>query len=145
MSDYYGAVRVAEYNLGTHFNQAVNEEEPALEHFLVNQYAASALGGHDQKHAQEVRGQAGPRGVRYCHNRPVHERIYNVAFLLRDEDIVTALLQVHSYSPETLRDDAEILVGDVLYGDAAAVHCGHSDETSHFQHIRKNLVFGSFQ
>ena len=133
-------MRVAENDLGTHLYQAVNEEKPALEHLLVDEDTAPALGCHDQQHTQEVRCESRPWGIRNSHYGTVHERVDYVALLLRNENVISPLLQIHSQSPEALRDYAEILVGDILYGDAAAVHCGHSDETSHLQHIRQNPV-----
>ena len=140
MPDHDSPVRVAENDLGTHLYQAVNEEKPALEHLLVDEDTAPALGCHDQQHTQEVRSQTRPRSIRNRHYRAVHKRVYDITFLLGDENIIATLLQIDSDSSETFGNDAEILMGDILDGDAAAVHCGHSDETSHLQHIRQNPV-----
>ena len=50
VSYHYGPVGVAEYDLGSHINEVVHKEEPALEHFLVYEYTALALRGHNQHH-----------------------------------------------------------------------------------------------
>ena len=73
MSDDDCPVGVAENNLGAHVYETVDEKQPALEHFLMDKHASPALRGHYKHHAQQVRSQAGPWGVRYCHYRAVKE------------------------------------------------------------------------
>ena len=50
-----GAVGVAEDDLGAHVDELVDEEQAALEHLLVYEHAALALGGDHQQNAQKVR------------------------------------------------------------------------------------------
>ena len=67
MSDDNSPVRVAQYYLCPHVYQPVNKEEPALEHLLVDKYAAFALRGHHEHDTQEIRGETGPRSIGYSH------------------------------------------------------------------------------
>ncbi len=145
MADDNGAVRIAEDDLGAHVYEAVNEEQPALEHLLVDEDAAFALGGYDQHHGQKVRGEAGPGGIGKGHDGTVQEGLNLVAFLLRDKDIVPSLLQVYAKAAEGVRDDAEVVVRYVLDGDAAAADGGHADEGAHLDHVRQDLVLGAAQ
>ena len=41
---------------------------------------------------------------------------------------------------ETLRDNAQVLPGNVLDGNRTPGQCGHAYETAHLDHIRKNPV-----
>ena len=110
MSDDYGPVRIAEDNLGSHFYEPVHEEKTAFEHFLVYEDTAFALSGHHKHYTQQVRGQSGPRSIRNGHYGTVEEGFYDIAFLLGDENVVSPLFEVDPQSPETFRDDAEIVV-----------------------------------
>ncbi len=62
-----GPVRVAQDHLRAHVDQSVHEEQSAFKHLLVNQDAASALGGYDQHHAQQVRRESRPWSIGYRH------------------------------------------------------------------------------
>ena len=53
MSDYYGAVRVAQNDLCSHVYQFVHKEEAAFKHLLMNQHAAFRLCGNYQQYAQQ--------------------------------------------------------------------------------------------
>ena len=140
-----GPVGVAENDLGAHINELVHEEEPALEHLLVNEHAALALGGDDEHHAQKVRGEARPRSVGKSHYGAVDEGFYLVAFLGGDIDVVPLLEQLHSQAAETLRDDAEVLPGDIFDGEFTLGDGRHSYEGADFNHIGKDPVAGSMQ
>ena len=110
VSDHHGAVRVAENDLRSHVDELVHEEQPALEHLLMDEHTALALGGHHKHHAQKVRCKPRPRCIRKRHDGTVKERLDDIALLLRDKNIVPPLLQLYAKSAESLRNDAEILV-----------------------------------
>ena len=59
---------VAQKYLGAHVDEAVDKEEAALEHFLVDKHTAAALCGHNEHHAEQVGGEAGPWSVGYVHD-----------------------------------------------------------------------------
>ena len=89
----YGAVWVAKDNLRTHIYEFVHEEESAFEHFLVNQYAAFALGCNHEHNREQVRGEPWPGGVGYGQNGPVKKGFDFITVLGRNEDVVAALLE----------------------------------------------------
>ena len=49
-----GTVWVAENNLCPHVYQAVNEEQAALKHLLVEQHRTTGLRSYHDKHAEQV-------------------------------------------------------------------------------------------
>ena len=49
---YNSPVRIAQNDLRAHFNEIVDEIQTALKHFLMHQYAAAALCGHNEHYAQ---------------------------------------------------------------------------------------------
>ena len=57
------AVRVADDHPSAHRDQLVDEEQPVLEHLLVDQDQALGLGGHGQGDAGEVGGEGRPGSV----------------------------------------------------------------------------------
>ncbi len=63
--------------------------------------------------------------------------------LARHVDIVAPLLETDSHARKLLRDDAEFLVADILYGYFTSGHCRHTDETPHLDHVGKAAVVRS--
>ena len=145
VSDDYSPVRVAENDLGTHLYKFVHEEKSAFEHFLMYQHTSFALCGNYQHDTEKVWSESRPWCICNGHYGAVHERINGIAFLGRDENVVTALLQMYSQSPETLRNDAEVLPGHILDGYRTSCQCCHADETADLDHVRKNLVGRSME
>ena len=145
MADDNDAVRVTKNNLGTHINQFVHKEQAALKHLLMYEHAALGLRGGYQQHAQKVRGKSGPGCIGQCHYGTVYERFYLVALLRGDVDVLPALLELDSQPAEGLGDDSEVLVGDVLDGEAAPVDGRHADERADLDHVRQQAVPRSVQ
>ena len=110
VTDHDSPVRVAKDDLGSHVDQTVNEEQPALEHLLMDKHASPALGGDNENHAQKVWREARPRGVGDGHDRPVHEGLDNITLLLGNKDVIPSLLKLDAQPAETLRYDSEIRV-----------------------------------
>ena len=140
VADDHGAVRVAENDLRAHIDQVVHEEQTAFKHLLVNQHGALRLGGDHEHHADQVGGQAGPGGVGDRHNGAVQIGVDAILLLGRDKDVVAPLLKMDAQPAETLRDDAQMIVGDILDGERAAGHRGHCDEGADFDHIGQDRV-----
>ena len=105
MSDYYGAVRVAQNDLRSHVYQFVHEEEAAFKHLLMNQHAAFRLCGNYQQYAQQVRRQSGPGRIGYCHDRTVYEGFYLISILGRHINIIAPLFHFDTQTSETVGDD----------------------------------------
>ena len=145
VADDHRPVRVAEDNLRAHVDEAVHEEQAALEHLLVDEHAALALGGHHQHHGQEVRRKAGPGGIGQGHDGTVQERVNLIAVLLRDKDVIPLLLQLDAQAPESVRNDAQVIIGGVFDGKAALADGGHADEGAHLNHVGEDLVQGAVQ
>ena len=145
VSDDHGAVRVAENYLGTHIDETVRKEKTALEHLLMDEHTALALGGDHQHHRQQVGSQSRPRGIRESHDRTVQEGLDLVMLLSRNEDVIPALLEIYTQAPEAVRNDAQVLIRDVLYGNGTLGQRGHAYERTHLDHVRKNGVHSPVQ
>ena len=87
-----GTMGVAEDNLGAHIDEAVDEEQAALEHFLMKEHRAAGLGGYDDEYGEQVGGQSGPWCVGQRHDGTIDERVDDIVFLTRDEEVVTIFL-----------------------------------------------------
>ena len=109
----------------------------------MNQHGALALGGHNEHHGQKVRRKARPRGICYGHNGAVDEGLDFITLLLRDEDVVPPLLQLHAQTAETLGDDAELFVMNVFDGQRTACDGGKAYEGADLNHIGKDGVGSS--
>ena len=144
-ADDGGAVGVAEDDLGAHVDEFVDEEEAALEHLLVDEDAALGLGGHDEGDADEVGGEAGPRGVGHGHDASVHEALNLVVLLGGDVEVVAFLPHLDAEAAEHLWDEAEVLHLGVLDGEVALGHGGHADEGAHLDHVGQQAVFAAVQ
>ena len=145
MAYHHRPVRVAEDNLCAHVNEAVHKEQTALEHLLVNEHASLALGGHHQHHGQQVRREARPGGVGKGHDGAVQERVYLVALLRGNVNIVSLLLQLDAQAAERVRNNAQVIVRHVFDGEAALADGGHADKRAHLNHVRQNFVQGAVQ
>ena len=71
MAHHHGPVGVAEDDLGTHVDEFVNEEQAALEHFLVEEHRTAGLRGHHEQHRQQVGSEPRPRCVTQSHDGTV--------------------------------------------------------------------------
>lgn len=57
----------------------------------------------------------------------------------------TFSLEPDTKATEGFGDDAQFVVGHILYCEASAHHGSHSDETAHFDHVRKDGVRSTTQ
>ena len=130
-----GAVRVAEYNLGSHLYQVVDKKQAALEHFLVNQHTARALHCRYEHHAEEVRRYARPWGIGDGQHGAVERLFDSIAVLGRDVEVVALLHHVYAKTAERFGDDAEITYGDISDSQAAARNRRHGYEAADFNHV----------
>ena len=103
-----GTVGVAEDNLSAHIDETVDEEQTALEHFLMEQYRATSLGGYDDEYGEQVGSQSRPWCICQRHDGTIDERIDDIVFLTRDEEIVAIFLDFDAQTSEGIGDDAEI-------------------------------------
>ena len=110
VTDDHGSMRVTKDDLSSHIDEFVHKEQTALEHLLMDQNATLALDCNHEKYAEEVRGKTWPRSIRKCHDRAIKERIYDVALLLRNKDIVSPLFHLYAKAAEAIRNDSEILI-----------------------------------
>ena len=113
-------VRVAQDDARAHLDQLVDEEQPALEHLLVDQDGALGLGGHDQRDAQQVGGKGRPGRVVDLGHGAVQVRRDGQALPGRHEDVVAANLDLDAQSLEGQQDHAQVLRRGVLDQDLAS-------------------------
>ena len=128
MSHDHSPVRVTENDLSAHVDELVDKEETALEHLLMDQDATSALGRHHEDDADEVRRKARPWSICHMQYRTIQEGIDHIALLLRNIDVVTATLQIHTETAESLRNHSQFVISHILDGKRTAVHGRQSDE-----------------
>jgi len=145
VSDDDGTVRVAEDDLGAHVDEFIDEEEAAFEHLLMDEHGTFGLGGDDEQNAQQVGRETRPRGVGDGHGAAVHEGLHLVVLVLGDVDVVANALDGDADASEGLGNDAEVFVADILDGDVAAGHSGHTDEGADFNHVGQDGVVGAMQ
>ena len=70
---------VTEYDLSAHIDELVYEEESALKHLLMDEYATLSLSGCDEEDAQEVWRQPRPWSICYGQDRAVHKGVDLIA------------------------------------------------------------------
>ena len=87
-SYYGGPVRVAKNDLGAHLHQLIDEKQPAFEHFLVDQYRTSRLGGHHQHDAQQVGCKTRPGVIIDGKDGAIKEALDLVAVLCRNINVI---------------------------------------------------------
>ena len=143
MSYHHCPVRVAEYDLSTHIDELVHEEETAFKHLLMNQNTSLALGCSHKHHAEKVRRNTRPWGIGYIQDRSVKEGIDHITLLLRDEDVIATAFKVDSKSAESVRNHAQFIISHILDGYRTLTHCRKSDEGTDLDHVRKNSMLGS--
>src|SRR5581483_11681906 len=99
-ADHRGAVGIAEYYLGAHVEKLVYEEQAALEHFLVDEYAAARLGGHYQHDAQQVGRETRP-GMVVDRKHAAIEVGLNFVYVLRGNmNIIADDIELNAQLPE---------------------------------------------
>ena len=103
----------------------------------MDEDAALALGCHHEYHTEEVRRNARPWSVRNIQDRAIHERVYLIAFLLRNEDVITATLELHAELTEHIRNHSQFVICHILDRDGASVHGCQSYERADLDHVRK--------
>ena len=65
--------------------------------------------------------------------------------LAGNDQIVSLYLYLHAQTSEGVRNNAEVVHGDILYSYAVATHCSHTYERADLNHIGQNPVFCSMQ
>ena len=65
--------------------------------------------------------------------------------LLRDEDVVTTLLELYAQTSKLRGDDTQILVRHVLDRKLGLRHSGHTDEAAHLDHIGQKRMLRAAQ
>ena len=130
-----GTMGVAKDNLGSHLNEFIDEEEPALEHFLMDEDTALGLGGHYKQDAQEVGGKSGPRCIAEGHERAVDEGVDFVMLLSGDIEVITPFLNAYPQTTEGFGNNAQVGHADTADGQPVATHGAHTDERPHLNHI----------
>ena len=111
----------------------------------MDEDAALGLGGHHEEHAEEVGGEAGPRGVGDGEDGAVDEILDEVVFLARDEEIIVPFLDADAEAAEGGGDNAEMGYAGVLDGDFGTGHGGEADVTADFNHVGETVVRGPVQ
>ena len=142
-SDHHGAVRVAQHDLGAHGDQPVDEEQPALEHLLVDQHRAARLRGDDQGDADQVGVEAGP-GRRVDLGDGVVGVLLDAQLLVfRHEDVVAVVVPAHAELPKA--DPGHAVLARARPGDpdGAAGHGGQADERGDLHEVRPDRVLAA--
>ena len=94
-ANHHRPVWVAQDDAPSHGDQFVYEEEPALEHFFVNQHGAARLRGHYQHDAHQVGGKAGPGRIIDFRDGIVYIHDHFQRLRRGHEDVIAAYLHVH--------------------------------------------------
>ena len=71
MPHNHGTMRIAEDNLCTHIYQLIYEEEPTLEHLLMEKHTATSLGSHHDEHRKKVWRKSRPWSIGKRHDGTV--------------------------------------------------------------------------
>ena len=66
-------------------------------------------------------------------------------FLLRNIDVVTYLLKPDTKTAETIRNNAKIVIRNILYRNLTPCHGGHSNKATNLNHVRKYCMRTTFQ
>jgi len=83
-------VRVAQDDLRPHVYKFINKEQPAFEHFLMDNDLPFGLGGHHQDDTEQVGGESGPGRIGNREDRTIYIVLNLITvFMLRDKYIVT--------------------------------------------------------
>jgi hypothetical protein len=121
-------VRVAEHDARPHRDQAVHEEEPALEELLVDQHGAPALGGQHQGERREVGREARPRRVVDLGDRPVGVRGHPQLLGAGHDQRGAVQGGLHPEAPIGDPDHAQVVGHHVAHAHLAAGHGGQGHE-----------------
>ena len=140
-----GTMGVAENNLCSHVDEAVDKEQTTLEHLLVEQYRATSLCRHHNEYAEQVGRKSGPGCVSQSHDGTVDERVDYIVLLLRNKQVVAIDLNFDPQTTESLGDNTQIAERTVLNTYSSATHGSHSDERTYLNHVRQQTVAGSVQ
>ncbi len=133
-------MRIAEDDPRPHGHELVGEEHPRLEHLLVNEHRALALGGRDQRDGREIGRKGGPGSVIDLGNRAegvLADRAGLVPVHRQD-------VPIHRHpNPEALEGDergVQVLDGRVLDGELAPRHGGEADERARLDVVGSDPV-----
>ena len=139
-ADHHGAMRVAQHDVGAHFDEAVGEHQTAVKHLLVNQHGAARLRGDDQCDADQIGRKARPRHVVDFRHGAVEVAANAQILIRRHHDVVAIVVPGHA---QTGKDDA----GHTMLARArpldAKLRAGHrrqGDQGADFHVIRPDCV-----
>ena len=145
VTDYHSAVRVAQNNLRPHIEEFIYEEQPTLEHLLMNQYRTLSLRGYHQQHRQQIGRQSRPRCVGYRQYRSVEERLDLIMLLRRDQDIIAIYVDSDSESSEGIRNNTQVAIRHIAYSQLRTRDRRHADKRTHLNHVGQQSVLCSVQ
>jgi len=138
-------VRITQYNLRAHIDQFIDEKQSGLKHFLMNQQRSFGLSGHHQNNGKQIRCKARPWRIGNRQDRTVNKFLDFIIFLCRNENIIATQLHINSQLAECVRDETQLCIANILYGNFGTGHGGQPDPRTDLHHIRKNAVFCSVQ
>ena len=135
-------MRITEQDARAHRDQAVDEEQPALEELLVDQHGTFALGGEYQRQRREVGRKTGPRGVVDLRDAAVD--VGHDHPLLRCGHEKTRSLDVglDTEPREHQPDHAQVVGRRLAHAQGTAGHRGDRDEGADLDVIRADPVSG---
>src|SRR5690606_6126596 len=128
-------MRIAEYDLCTHIDKLVDEEEAAFKHLLMDEDGAGCLCGDNKYNTDEVRCKPWPWGIRHGQDRAVDESLDSIAFLRGDVNVVATKLHFDAKTTEDFRYDTEHLDAAVTDGKFRLRHGCHANEAPDLNHV----------
>src|SRR6185312_14890163 len=140
-----GTVRVAENDAGTHIQQLVHKEQPALKHFLMNEHASFRLRGYHQQYAQEIRCESGPGMIVNSEHGPIEVGLNFINILGRNINIISLYFQFDSELSESVWNNTEVWQTYILDQEFTPGHRCHADKRTDLDHVRKNPVLRTTQ
>src|SRR5688500_3055318 len=140
-----GPMGVAEHDPRAHADQLVHEEHARLEHLLVHEHHAAALGRRDDGDGHHVGREGGPGLVR--EGRHVSAQVaLDLAALLRRDDEVLPLDAAGDAQPlEAHQGRAEVFDAGALDAQLRAGDGGEADEGADLDVVRADAVRGAAQ
>ena len=133
-------MRIAEDDLCTNVDQLVDEEEPALKHLLMEEYASPRLRRRHQHHTDEVRRESRPGCVSNRQDGAVHKGVDLIVLLGRDKEVIPPHLGPYPEPLKGSRDHRHLLYVRIDDRQLRGGHGSHADEAPHLDHIRQDPV-----
>ena len=135
-------MRVTQDDSRAHVDQPIHEEQAALEHLLVDEDRARALGGQDERHGREVGGEARPGGVVDGGNGAAEVVGHRQPLAARHHERGALQLRLHAEAGEDEPDHAQVIGRHVEHAQLAARHGGQRDERADLDVVGPDPVGG---